>query len=200
MPDGVAQCLMLTNGDEGMAEMLVSALGCHGIRVTRSGRSGECFDLLATRRWACLVIDADGRGADVLDVLSQARRVHPEVPALVLVRHGDTGTAVLAMKAGADDCIEMPTDTARLLAAVTDLCRQAADESPACHDPLTRMERTVLEHVLDGHTNQEIADMLCRSPRTIEVHRHHIMKKLGVTNLVELVKQSLHVSSRPPVS
>ena len=199
MPDGVAQCLMLVNGGGGVAETLTSALGRRGVRVTRAVQPRECLDLLATRRWGCLAVDADGAADEVLDVLSQSRRVHPEVPVLVLVRHGDTRTAVQAMKAGAADCVETPIDTARLVAAVIDLCRQAADASSGCHDPLTPMERTVLEHVLAGRTNQQIADMLCRSPRTIEVHRHHIMKKLGVSNLVELVKQAMHVVSRSPV-
>jgi DNA-binding CsgD family transcriptional regulator len=54
------------------------------------------------------------------------------------------------------------------------------------------MERTVLGYLLEGHTNREIADAMCRSPRTIEVHRRHIMKKFGAANLVELLRQTLY--------
>jgi two-component system response regulator FixJ len=151
----------------------------------------ECFDLLARHPWGCLVLAADGATRDVLDVLTRCRRTYPEVPPLVLVKHGDIDTTVQMMKAGAADCMETPVETGRLLAAVTTLCRRAGGESRSYRAHLTRMERTVLGHILEGHTNREIAQLLCRSPRTIEVHRRHIMRKLGATNLVDLVKQMM---------
>jgi len=55
---------------------------------------------------------------------------------------------------------------------------------------LTRTEMKVLHFILDGKSNKEIANELHRSVRTVEVHRSHIMRKLGVDNLVELVKQA----------
>jgi two-component system response regulator FixJ len=185
------ECLVFADGDERTAETLASVLGDEGIRVTRPLELDECLDLLARHCWECLVL-AGGETRAMFDALSQCRRIYPEVPVLVLVRHGDIETAVRAMKAGAADCVEMPVETARLLSVVTDLCCQAVREPPAYRAQLTRMERTVLGHILEGHTNREIADAICRSPRTIEVHRRHIMKKLGATNLVELLKQTLY--------
>jgi len=185
------ECLVFADGDERTAETLASVLGDEGIRVTRPLELDECLDLLARHGWGCLVL-AGGETRAMFDALSQCRRIYPEVPVLVLVRHGDIGTAVRAMKAGAADCVEMPAKTARLLSVVTDLCCQTGREPPAYRAQLTRMERTVLGHILEGHTNREIADAICRSPRTIEVHRRHIMKKLGATNLVELLKQTLY--------
>ena len=55
---------------------------------------------------------------------------------------------------------------------------------------LTKVERTVLRHIVEGKTNSEIAYALDRSVRTIEDHRSHIMKKLGADNLVELIKKA----------
>ena len=191
MRDGVMTCLMFTDGDEGATEMLASVLEGSGLRVTRSGEPDECLDLLAARRWDCLVIAAVGDSCDSLSVLSQCRQVCPEVPALVLVRQDDTEMAVRAMKAGAADCLEMPATTARLLTAVTDLCRQTLQEPHDGQESLSPMERTVLGHILEGQTNRKIAEVLCRSPRTIEVHRHHIMKKLGVASVVDLVRQTM---------
>jgi two-component system response regulator FixJ len=166
-------------------------LGERGARVACTRDGDECFDLLAARRWSCLILAADGAGGHSLKVLARCRQVYPEVPAVVLVRHGDTETAVGAMKAGAADCVEIPVSMARMLDAVIGACREAEDELGAYRASLTRMERTVLEHILAGRTNRQIANVLCRSPRTIEVHRRHIMQKLGVANLVELVRQTM---------
>jgi DNA-binding NarL/FixJ family response regulator len=94
------------------------------------------------------------------------------------------------MKAGAADCVEAPIAPARLLAAVAAMRERADRRSDDLRMPLTRGERIVLRHVLEGRTTRQIADLLCRSPRTIEVHRKHILKKLGAANLIELVKQA----------
>jgi two-component system response regulator FixJ len=185
------ECLVFADGDEQAAETMASVLTDEGIRVMRPGDLDECLDLLARHCWGALVL-AGGEPREMLEALSESRRVYPEVPVLVLVRHGNIETAVRAMKAGAADCLEMPVKTARLLSAVADLCRQALRERTTCRALLTRMERTVLGHILEGHTNREIADAMCRSPRTIEVHRRHIMKKFGAANLVELLKQTLY--------
>lgn len=185
------ECLVFADGDEQTAETLASVLTDEGIRVTRPLELDECFDLLARHRWGCLVL-AGGETPGMLDALSESRWIYPEVPVVVLVRHGDTETAVRAMKAGAADCVETPVKTARLCSAVAILCRQATRELPGCRTRLTRVERTVLGHILEGRTNRQIADAICRSPRTIEVHRRHIMKKFGATNLVELLKQTIY--------
>jgi len=99
--------------------------------------------------------------------------------------------AVEVMKAGAVDCIETPVKIARFLAAVAVLCNHA-DHNP--FDPrkgLTRTERNVLQHILDGRTTRQIATLLSRSPRTVEVHRRHIMQKLGAANIADLVRQMM---------
>jgi DNA-binding NarL/FixJ family response regulator len=56
--------------------------------------------------------------------------------------------------------------------------------------PLTRTEKKVLCLILDGNSNKEIAGMLHRSVRTIEVHRSHIMRKFGAESLIDLIKRS----------
>lgn len=189
------ECLIYADGAEDRGKQLASALRGNGIGATRPVKPDECFDLLARRSWGCLVLIAAGDTRDVLEVLMRCRRTFPEVPPLVLVKRGDIDAAVQMMKAGAADCMETPVETGRLLTAITFLCRRAEDGSRDCRARLTPMERTVLGHILEGHTNREIARALCRSPRTIEVHRRHIMRKLGATNLVDLVRQTMHTDS-----
>jgi two-component system, LuxR family, response regulator FixJ len=105
---------------------------------------------------------------------------------LVLVHHGDIRATVQAMKTGACDCLETPVESDRLKEIVERLLGSMDSRPPA--NPLTPMEITVLGHILEGKTSRQIADTLCRSPRTIEVHRSHIMHKLGVSTIVDLIK------------
>jgi two-component system response regulator FixJ len=191
MPDGAVKCLIYADGDEQTARALASVLRGNDLRVIRSGDPGVCVDLLAARHWDCLVIVAAADTDSLLHVLTQCRRRRPDVPLLAVVRHGDTAAAVRAMKAGAADCIETPVTPDKLLAAVTGLCRKTPPLARDTQAQLTPTERTILQHVLEGRTTREIADLLSRSPRTIEVHRRHVMKKLGATSLIDLVKYAM---------
>jgi two-component system response regulator FixJ len=111
----------------------------------------------------------------------------------VLVEHGDTPTAVAAMKAGAADCLEKPLAPERLWSAVTTLLGngQAADLRP--YEALTSAEVRVLHLLLAGRTNVEIAAQFHRSRRTIEVHRRNLMRKLGASHISDLVKQAFRM-------
>ncbi|NLZ04334.1 MAG: response regulator transcription factor [Phycisphaerae bacterium] len=193
--DAIGDGQLFASDNPATTDTLTAALGTSGLRLTRSVTPDECLDLLSTCGWRLLILDATGRTDVVLDVLSKVRRMYPDVPVLVLVRHGDTPTAVQAMKAGASDCLEIPFDPAQLQATVESLCPPTPPMLSGRHPALTHAEQTVLGHILEGRTNREIADLLCRSTRTIEVHRRHIMTKLGAGNLVDLVKRSMQIEA-----
>ena len=191
MPEGITACLLFTQDGAKAMEAFASSLMERGIDVTLSRHPGQCLALLGARRWQFLVVDADGGADEGLHVLAQARWTCPEVPALVLVRQGDMETAVAAIKAGAADCIETPIVPARLYSFMDALETRADGRREDLWVRLTPVEQTILHHILNGRTNRQIADLLCRSPRTIEAHRRRIMEKLEASNLVELVKQAL---------
>lgn len=187
------QCLVFAAGGGEHSETMIPLLAERGLSAMASAQPREYLDLLGGRRWRFTILDASDDAARSLDVLAQIKETCPHVPALVLVRHGDVQTAVGAMKGGAVDCLEIPIQPARLLAAIEPYCGTAVRKSEDLWVPLTRVEQLVLWHILDGRTNRQIADALCRSPRTIEVHRRHIMAKLNAENLIELVKQAMKV-------
>jgi DNA-binding NarL/FixJ family response regulator len=188
MPESVLGCLIFTTDGEATASTLSLLLGEQGACVTRCADGDKCLDLLGRRHWRFVVIDASRDMHKPLDVLSQARRTRPDIPALVLVKKGDTETAVLAMKAGAAYCVETPVEPGPLRSALGVVCGEGARELQV---NLSRAERIVLRYILDGRTNRQIADVLCRSRRTVEVHRRHIMVKLRATSLIELMKQAI---------
>lgn len=188
MTGSTTQCLIFAGARAEPAEHVASLL-CHpDVSVTVATTDRECLDLLDRHDWRLLVIDAGNGSRGALRLLSHCRQMYPDLTTLVLVRRGDIATTVQTMKAGATDCIEIPIDTTRLLTVIAALCQGQDRNHCDAYDVLTRTERLVLHHILEGQTSQEIAEQLCRSRRTIEVHRRNIMKKMNAESLVDLVK------------
>ena len=111
------------------------------------------------------------------------------------------------MKAGAADFVEMPCEPEALLAAVAsalaDIKEAAADDRSAALARerlagLSAREREVLDGLLAGGTNKTIAKDLGISPRTVEVHRAHLMERLGARTLPEAVLVAAAAGVRPP--
>jgi RNA polymerase sigma factor (sigma-70 family) len=116
--------------------------------------------------------------------------------------HGDVATTRAALKAGAFDFIEKPFDDGLLLrtiraASEASATRRARSERDARFAQslgrLTPREREVLDHVLAGRHNREIAALLGISPRTIEVYKARLMDKLDVDRLADLIRLALEM-------
>jgi len=138
-----------------------------------------------------LITDVKMPGKNGMDLLQEVRSTFPWIPVIVMTAYGSIPMSVQAVKTGAFDFIEKPVDEARLLSLVESaLLKEAELHDPLVGKPLTRTERIVLCLILEGISNKRIAYILERSERTIEVHRSRIMRKLGVDNLVDLVKKS----------
>jgi two-component system response regulator FixJ len=108
-----------------------------------------------------------------------------------VVNVGDVHMAVKAMKAGAHDCVEKPLGREWWRAAIEKATLQWRGGQERSNTHLTETERFVLRQVLAGRTSKEIAWTLHRSPRTVEVHRTHIIQKLGVSSTVDLIRQAV---------
>ena len=103
---------------------------------------------------------------------------------------GDVPIAVRALKAGAADFIEKPLDRDIRLNTIRATARKSTAQSALLDHSLTKTEMKVLFHILEGKNNREVAKVLNRSPRTVEVHRCHVMRKLNANNVVELVRRA----------
>jgi FixJ family two-component response regulator len=106
---------------------------------------------------------------------------------IFITGHGDIPMAVEAMRKGAFDFIEKPFDDDHLLAQVL----AALGEYRQDHEVLSARQRAVLERVLEGKPNREIARELAISLKTVEFHRARIMQKLGVRTAAELFRRCL---------
>lgn len=144
----------------------------------------------------CLVLDVRMPGLGGLDLQRTLGERGIRLPIIFLTGHGDIPMSVRALRAGAVDFLEKPPDLDTLLARVREAialdARQRAEETgrgavrARCRR-LTPREREILAQVAAGRTSKEIARALAISPRTVEVHRSHLMEKLGARSLADLV-------------
>lgn len=126
-----------------------------------------------------------------MELLHAVKKAFPWIPVVMMTAYADIPTSVHAVKAGAFDFIEKPVDEDNLLDVVEAALLKRVDlHDPLVGKPLTRTERIVLCLILEGISNKRIAYILERSERTIEVHRGRVMRKLGVDNVVDLVKKA----------
>ena len=160
--------------------------------------SGEDFMVIArdqASRWAPAVVLLDIRMEPLsgLATFEALRALACPWPVLFLTGHGDVGMAVAAVKKGAWDFLEKPFQDNELvdrveaaLQAVMSEETQLAQRLRQALASLSAREREVLDELLQGHYNKNIADHLGITARTVEFHRANIFEKMGVHSAVEL--------------
>jgi len=184
-----AQHIFIVDGERQVFQAVGEALGSLDAQVTRFARAGKCLERLRAQRCDLLIIELETPNIDGVELLKEVKQSAPWLPVLVMSGHADVSTAVDAVKAGAEDVIEEPFDRNDFLQKVKSILEDGAANNNYLGKPLTQAEIRVLRLVIAGKTNKEIAYLLNRSIRTVEVHREHFMRKLGVDNLVDLVKR-----------
>ncbi len=145
----------------------------------------------------CVVADLQMPGLSGLDLQAALARTNNPLPVLFLTGHGDIPTTVRAMRQGAEDFLTKRAPKEALLDAVNRaLARDARERAKrtrvqalrARFDMLTEREREVLQHVLRGQLNKQIAADLGIHERTVKLHRTAITTKLGVPSVAELTR------------
>jgi FixJ family two-component response regulator len=146
---------------------------------------------------ACLVLDVAMPELDGLEL--QRRLTHRGIliPIVFLTGHGDIPMSVQAIKDGASDFLTKPVDATALVRAVRAALHTAQTRHQTIEETaalaarlatLTPREREVMEHVVAGRLNKQIAADLGAAEPTIKVHRGRVMQKMGVESLADLVR------------
>lgn len=161
-----------------------------GLKVSCFARAAECLKQLHSQTCDLLITDVKMPEMDGIELLTKVKHIIPSLPVLVITGYGDIKMAVKALKIGASNFIEKPLDRQSFLSAVESALKRNAKIHRIAGNVLTKTEMIILRLILDGKSTKEIARLRHRSVRTIEDHRSHIMHKLGVDNLVDLVKQT----------
>jgi FixJ family two-component response regulator len=167
----------------------------------------RCFDSAESflsrydpREVACLIADIRMDGMTGLELQNRLIEKHSPLPIVFITGHGDVPMAVDTMKKGAMDFIQKPFNEAQLLDLVERMLeraraafseyQQAADRD-ALLSKLTTRESQVLERIVAGRLNKQIADDLGISIKTVEAHRANIMEKLNANTVADLLKIAL---------
>jgi len=190
MCDLARQHVFVVDDEVKVLEAIAETLGSLGVEVTCFVNPIECLEHMRREKCDLLVADLKMPEMDGIELLTNVRRRTPWVPVLVVTGYGDIPSAVRAIKAGAVDFVEKPLDKRSLLRIVKTILEQSDVVDTSVGKPLTTIQAKVLELVIDGKSNRQIADLLNRSVRTVEVHRAHVMEKLGVGSAIDLVKRA----------
>lgn len=143
-------------------------------------------------------------GMSGLEVQTRINHDALDYAIVFLTGYGDLETGVRAMRRGAIDFLSKPVDMDRLIEAIDKaLARQLEiskrrarqREADACFSRLTAREREVMEHVVAGQLNKQIAASMNISEKTVKAHRAQVMRKTAAGSLADLVR--MHMSSRP---
>ena len=171
----------------------------------------RCFDSAETflarydpREVACLIVDIRMGGMTGLELQDRLLERNSPLPIVFITGHGDVPMAVNTMKKGALDFIQKPFNEEELMVLVErmlDRAREAftghqqAASRDALLSKLTSREAQVLERIVAGRLNKQIADDLGISIKTVEAHRANIMEKLGANTVADLLTIALGQSS-----
>ena len=168
-------------------EMLFAVEGLE----SRSFASAEAFlDALHSLPKGIILGDISLGGMSGFELLLALPSLGRSDPVILITGNGDIPLAVAAIKAGAADFLEKPFEPHELLNALK-LVRQRISSSTdieKCLASLSRRERQVLRHIVEGMTAKQTAARLEISPRTVETYREQLMKKTGATGLSQLVR------------
>jgi len=188
--------VFVVDDDASVREAVGETLDQRGY-ATQLCASGEAFlDIYQRDQVGCLVVDARLPGMDGLALIGRLKKDSIHLPAIMITGYGDVRMAVAAMKAGAVDFLEKPVRHSELLASVDRALTRASssNQSPSNDAALARLaelsvrERQVMDQVVAGHANKEIAARLCISQRTVENHRAAVMKRTGTKSLPDLIR------------
>jgi len=194
----------VVDDDEAVRDSLQWLLEGKDYRV-RCFESAESF--LARydpREVACLIVDVRMAGMTGLELQDRLLERQSPLPVVFITGHGDVPMAVNTMKKGALDFIQKPFNEAELVAVVERMLEtaresfaeyQQAANRGALMAKLTAREAQVLERIVAGRLNKQIADDLGISIKTVEAHRANIMEKLGANTVADLLKIALGQNS-----
>lgn len=179
------QCVYIVDDDPPLRRTIRRMLADLDVDVEEFESAETFLSGYSTRPIGCVLLDMKLPGMSGLDLLERISRLSPANPVVMLSGFGDIPSAVRAVRIGALDFLQKPFSREQLLEVV----EKALDTIPAIaaehreFQALTQREREVLQAFSEGAPNKIVAAELGLSPRTVEMHRARIFRKLGVANL-----------------
>jgi FixJ family two-component response regulator len=194
----IEQQVFVVDDDEAQRDSLVWLLESHKYKVGAFSRAEDFLAAWNETLAGCLVLDVRMPGMSGLELFEELCRRRSALPVIFITGHGDVPMAVEALKKGAADFIEKPFAAENMLRLIDDcltherearIRRRGEADTARRLAQLTVREHEVLDLIIAGKLNKQIADILGISIKTVEVHRARVMEKMGASSLASLVRQ-----------
>lgn len=198
--------VFIVDDDLAMRDALTWLIQSVNLRVQAFASAEAFLESYDPALSGCLVLDVRMPGMSGLKLQEELAARGSCLSVIMLTGYAEVPTAVRALKQGAIDFLNKPFSDALLLDRITEAIeidrqrRQAEQQRTdvcARHETLTPREREVMQLVIEGKANKVIAADLDLSPRTVEVHRASVMRKMGAESVADLVRTAL-VMQKPP--
>ncbi len=190
----------IIDDDPSMQKYLKELVDTLNFRSKTYHSANEFLETYTDEGIGCLVLDLRLPGISGLELQQQLAGKNIDLPVIMISGFGDISTAVKAMKAGVLDFLEKPFRAQDLLDLINNAVNKHKVDREKFHsqsetleriNSLTQREKEVMQHVVAGTLNKDIAKKLEISIKTVEVHRANVMEKMKVSSVADLVRASL---------
>jgi two-component system response regulator FixJ len=197
-------CVMVVDDDSGVRNAMRTLLKSVGLNSQVFASAQEFLTGYNPSQAGCVLLDIRMPGMSGLELQQELNLRGATIPVIFMTGHGDIPMAVEAMQHGAFDFLQKPFRDQDLLdriqkAIVRDTkLRKALGEHSRIRahlETLTEREREVLDLLILGKQNKQIAQDLGVSPRTVEIHRARVMEKMDAQSVAELVRMMMDTRS-----
>ncbi len=187
----------IVDDDDAVLDSIAELVMSVGLRAATFLSAQQFRDSFDPEQPGCLVLDVRMAHTSGLALQAELNTIGARIPIVFISGHGDISVAIKTIKAGAVDFVQKPYHEQQLLDSINEALRRDAETRQVTGSgdgfterlaTLTERERDVLEHVAQGLSSKSIAKVLDISYRTVELHRSHIMEKLRVRSVAELIK------------
>jgi FixJ family two-component response regulator len=187
----------IVDDDQSVRDALSLMLSVRGYRTAVFADAASFLEGYSPHWRGCLLLDLRMPGMDGLTLQQRLNDIGCDMPVVVVTGHGDVESARTAFRSRAVDFLEKPLDHKRLIAALDEAfasqsahtrVEEQSRESARLLETLTPRERQILDLVIAGRHNRDVAADLQISARTVEVHKARVMQKLQVASITDLVR------------
>lgn len=200
--------VLVVDDDRGVRESLTNLIRSAGFKVLAFDSAWDVIHGSLPKAPCCLVLDVRLPGLSGLELQQELLKARAAIPIIFITGYADISMTVQAMKAGAVEFLPKPFREADLLNAIRDALARAtvAHDQRLARDvirrkaaSLTRRELQVMQSLLTGLINKQVAAVLGISEVTVKIHRRRIMEKMATTSMMELALMIEKVQMDPAI-